>query len=49
MTQPTEIERGCLERYCALLVERPGDPDDERTHEFVDRIADEVRVVWPAA
>jgi hypothetical protein len=49
MTRLTEIERGCLEGYCALLAERLGDPRDERTREFLDRIADEVRVVWPAA
>src|SRR4051794_16740719 len=29
--------------------ERLADPGDDRTREFLDRIADEVRVVWTAA
>jgi hypothetical protein len=49
MVELTEIERGRQLSPHFFSEERLADPGGDRTREFLDRVADEVRVVWTAA
>jgi predicted nucleotidyltransferase len=48
-TYPLYLECGRQLSPHFFSEQRLAAPDDERTREFVERIADDVRVVWPRA